>query len=353
MKPFSFNRIFNVLLAFIPVAILADFLKFSPVIIFFLCACAIIPLAKFIGEATEELATRTNPALGGFLNATFGNATELIIGVFALNAGLIEIVKASITGSIISNLLFVLGFSMLAGGMKHTKQEFNRTAVVASGATLLLAIIAMIIPAIFFDSAPGIGSDVIENLSIWVCAVLLIVYASSLFFTMYTHKHLYIEEVGHFEPKWSISFSLGVLLVCMLLVAWVSEILVQTITPLVASLGWSQLFIGVIFVALIGNASEHVSAVTTAMKNRMDLSLNIAIGSATQIALFVAPILVFVSLAIGHPMSLVFNSFELIAMVLSVIIANFVVADGESNWLEGLQLVAAYAIMAIAFFLHP
>ncbi len=353
MTTLDLDWFFVGMLVFVPIAIGASLFGVPPVFIFFLSAIAVIPLAKYIGEATEELATRTSPAFGGFLNATFGNATELIIGILALNAGLIEIVKASITGSVISNLLFVLGFAMLAGGSKHHKQEFNRTAVLANGSTLFLAVIAMIIPAIFFETAPQIGANVIQNLSVWVSGVLLIVYAASLFFTMYTHKHLYVEEIGRYEPKWSVTRSLVILTASTIGVAWVSSILVDSITPVVEALGWSQLFVGVIFVAIIGNAAEHVSAVTTALKNRMDLSLQISIGSATQIAMLVAPLLVLGSLVLGHPMSLVFNTFELIAMVLSVIIVNFVVSDGESNWLEGLQLLAAYAIMVIAFFLHP
>jgi len=353
MESKELDWLFVGMLVFVPIAIGASAFGVSPVVVFFLCAIAVIPLAKYIGEATEELATRTSPAFGGFLNATFGNATELIIGIFALNAGLIELVKASVTGSVISNLLLVLGFAMLAGGSKHKKQEFNRTAVLAAGSTLFLAVIAIIIPAIFSETAPNIGSGVVENLSLWVSGVLILVYIGSLFFTMYTHKHLYVEEVGKYEPKWSLRRSLLILGASTVAVAWVSSILVDSVTPLVSTLGWSQLFVGVIFVAIIGNAAEHVSAVQTALKNRMDLSLQISIGSATQIAMLVAPVLVFASLLLGHPMSLIFNTFELIAMVLSVVIVNFVVTDGESNWFEGMQLLAAYAIMAIAFFLHP
>lgn len=347
------DRIFLALLACVPIALAAAYGGASPTAVFFLSALAIIPLAKYIGEATEELAARTSAAIGGLLNATFGNATELIIGIFALQAGLLEVVKASITGSVISNLLFVLGFAMLAGGAKRAKQVFNKTAVLANGSTLFLAVIAMTIPAIFFETAPGIGAALVEDLSALVSLVLLAVYAASLFFTMHTHRHLYIEEVGHYEPKWRASTSVAVLVGATVAVAWLSELLVGSIEPLVESLGWSQLFIGVIFVAIIGNAAEHVSAVTTAFKDRMDLSLQISVGSATQIAMLVAPLLVLVSIVLGHPMSLVFNTFELVAMVLSVVIVNFVVQDGESNWLEGVQLLAAYLIMAIAFFLHP
>jgi Ca2+:H+ antiporter len=345
--------VFLGLLVFVPVAIIAAYLGVSPTIIFFLCAIAIVPLAKFIGESSEDLASRTSPAVGGLLNATFGNATELIIGLFALRAGLIEVVKASITGSILGNLLLVVGCAMLAGGVRHKKQTFNRTAVLASGSTLFIAAIALVIPAIFLQTQPQISSAVIEHISVLVAVALLLVYASMLFFSLHTHKHLYIEEVGKYESRWSVSRSVLTLLGATLAVAWMSELLVNSIRPLVTSLGWSQMFIGVIFLAIIGNVAEHSSAVTVAVKNRMDLSLQIAIGSATQIALVVAPLLVLVSLFLPQVMNLIFDPFELVAIVLSVLMINLIVMDGESNWLEGVQLLSAYAIMAVVFFFHP
>lgn len=341
------------LLAFVPIAIGAHLFGVSPSIVFFLSALAIVPLAKFIGEATEEIASRTTPAVGGLLSATFGNATELIIGIFALKAGLIEVVKASITGSIIGNLLLVLGLSMFVGGLKREKQTFNRTGALASGSTLFLALIALVMPAIFLQTAPGVGDTIVEHLSILVSITLLVMYAATLFFSLHTHKHLYTEDSGAFEPKWSLLRSLLTLLFATLAVAWMSDILVGSIEPLVQNFGWTQLFIGVIFVAIIGNAAEHFSAVNAAIKNRMDLSIQIAVGSATQIVLAVAPVLVLISLLFDQQMSLVFNLFELISIVLSVIIVNFIVADGESNWLEGAQLLLAYIIVAIAFFFHP
>jgi Ca2+:H+ antiporter len=346
------ERIFFGLLIFTPIAIVASYLSVSPVAIFLLSAIAIVPLAKYIGDSTEELAARTSPALGGLLNATFGNATELIIGFFALRAGLVEVVKASITGSIIGNLLFVLGLAMLLGGWGKEKQVFNRTGALASGASLFLAVIALVIPAIFVATAPQVAGHIVENLSVAVSLLLLVMYGAGLYFSLSTHKHLYTEELGH-SPEWSTMRSIATLLVATIAVAWVSEILVGAIEPIVQSLGWTELFIGVIFIAIIGNAAEHFSAVSVALKNRMDLSLSIAIGSATQIALVAAPVLVLASLFFAEPMSLVFNTFELIALVLSIIIVNIVVSDGESNWLEGAQLLAAYAVMAIAFFLHP
>ena len=320
---------------------------------FFISAIAIIPLAKFIGEATEELSIHTGPALGGFLNATFGNATELIIGVFAIKAGLIEVVKASITGSIIGNLLLVLGMAIFFGGVKFKKQEVNKTAALASAATLLLAAIALIIPAIFLQTAPGVGGGVIENLSLAVAVLMILSYIANLLFSLKTHKHLYTEEVGKVEAKWSMKKSILILLGATVAVAWMSEILVGSIEPVVAIFGWTELFIGVIFVAIIGNAAEHTSAITMALKNKMDLAVQISIGSATQIVMFVMPVLILISLMFKTQMSIVFNTFELIVIVLSVMIANLIIEDGETNWFEGLQLMIAYFIIAIAFFLHP
>ena len=347
------NIFFLALLVFVPITVGAHFVGASSVVVFFLSALAIVPLAKYIGEATEALASRTSPAVGGLLSSTFGNATELIIGILALRAGLIEVVKASITGSIIGNLLLVLGLAMFAGGWGRDKQTFNRTGVLASGSTLFLAVIALVMPAIFLQTAPSAGAAIIGRLSVWVSLALLGMYAASLFFSLHTHKHLYTEEVGEYEPRWSTLRSILTLLAATLTVAWVSDILVGAIQPLVAAFGWSELFVGVILLAIIGNAAENLSAVTVARKNRMDLSLQIAIGSATQIALVVAPVLVLASALFGQHMNLIFNTFELVAIVLSVIVVNAIVVDGESNWLEGVQLLVAYIIVAVAFFFHP
>ncbi|MEI6843611.1 MAG: calcium/proton exchanger [bacterium] len=347
------DKFFTLMLVFVPVTIVGYFLHLPAMALFILSALAIIPLAKFIGEATEELTIYTGAALGGFLNATFGNATELIIGVFALRAGLIEVVKASITGSIIGNLLLVLGTAILFGGRKRIKQEFNATAARASASTLLLAVVALIIPAVFLQTAPTAGANIIEELSIFVSVFMIIAYGASLLFSLYTHKHLYTQEVAKVEAKWSKSKSILILLVSTLAVAFMSEILVGSIEPLVANLGWSELFIGVIFVAIIGNAAEHTSAITVAIKNKMDLTLQVSIGSATQIAMFVAPALVLISLFFQEKMSLVFSTFELVTIIFSVFIVNSIVEDGESNWFEGVQLLMAYAIIAVAFFFHP
>lgn len=348
------NRFFLVLLLFTPLAIAAEYLSWPPLYVFLISAAAIIPLAKYIGEATEELATRSGPAVGGLLNATFGNATELIIGLFALQAGLVEVVKASITGSIIGNLLFVLGLAMFAGGFHRERQRFNATAAKASASMLLLAMVALVIPAIFLETIDGAsGFVIVEHLSVFVAVLMMIAYAVSLLFSLRTHAHLYQEVAVETPPRWSVLYSVGVLAAATVAVAVVSEMLVGAITPLIVDFGWTELFIGVIVVAIVGNAAEHLSAVTVALKNRMDLSLSIAIGSATQIIMFVAPALVLVSLFFSEPMSLVFNLFELVAIVFSVLVANSVVEDGESTWFEGFQLLVAYIIMAVAFFLHP
>jgi len=347
------DYLFIALLVFVPLSIGAAFAHVSPVIVFFLSALAVVPLAKYIGRSTEELATRTTPAVGGLLSASFGNATELIIGALALNAGLVEVVKASITGSIIGNLLFVLGLAMFSGGWRREKQTFNKTGILAQCSTLLLATIALIVPAFFFQTASGAGAPRTEGMSVLVSLVLISMYGANLVFSLHTHKHLYREAAGRFQPRWGIPRALLTLVAATLAVACVSELLVTAIEPLIASLGWSQLFVGVIVVALIGNAAENFSAVLVARKNRMDLALQISVGSATQIVLFVAPVLVLLGALLHHPMDLIFNAFELVAMVLAVVIVNFIVQDGESNWLEGLQLLAAYVIMALAFFLHP
>jgi Ca2+:H+ antiporter len=344
---------FIALLAFIPITITGSSLGFSPSWLFVLSAIAIIPLAKFIGDATEELSAKSGPALGGLLNATFGNATELLIGTFALQQGLVEVVKASITGSLIGNLLLVLGTAIFAGGTRYKTLAFNRSAAQASSSTLLLAVIAMTIPAIFFQTSPSMERPVTtESLSLWVSVLMIMSYLASLWFVLRTHAHFYLTKTEHYEAEWSVRKALIILLLAMVAVGWISDILVRSIEPVALRFGLTQLFIGVVVVAVVGNAAEHTSAIVMATKNRMDLTLQITIGSATQIVMLVAPILVLTSILFAKPMNLVFNTFELAAIILSVLIVNQVVGDGESNWFEGLQLMLAYAIIAAAFFLH-
>jgi Ca2+:H+ antiporter len=348
-----FDKFFLWLLLLTPIALISHLLDLSTVLTFTIAALAIIPLAKFLGEATEELASRLGPASGGLLNATFGNATEIIIAIVALNAGLIEVVKASITGSIVGNLLLVLGMSILIGGLKHKKQTFNRVGTMASASMLFLAVIALTIPAFLTHASNDVTTQTTQHLSNIVAIFMFIIYIANLVFVFLTHKHLYTEEVGKYEARWSVSRSIWVLVGSTVAIALISETLVDSIKPVMAELGWTELFVGTVIIAIIGNAAEHFSAIVMAAKNRMDLSLQIAVGSAVQVAMFVVPILVFVSLFMGEDMNLVFTTFELAAIVLAIMITNLVIQDGESNWLEGAQLVSAYAIIAVAFYLHP
>jgi Ca2+:H+ antiporter len=351
------NKLFLALLLFTPLSLLAAFVHLSPILTFFLSAIAIIPLSKYIGDATQELTAHTNAGFGGFLNATLGNAPELLVGIFALHAGLLDVVKASIIGSVLGNVLLVLGTSILVGGWKRERQKFNATAAKAGCSMLLLATLALVVPALFQMTSPGISSGATMSLSVVVALMMIFAYLAQLVFTLRTHKHLYSverEEGERAVPSWSISKSLIVLFIATIVVALVSDTLVGSIEPIVTYFGWTQLFIGVIIIAIVGNAAEHTSAIQAALRDHMDLTLNIAIGSATQVVMFVAPILVLVSLFFGqlHFMNLVFNPFELVAFVFAVFVTNAIIEDGETNWLEGVQLLAAYGILAVAFFLH-
>ncbi|HEY9899174.1 MAG TPA: calcium/proton exchanger [Pantanalinema sp.] len=345
------------LLVFIPVSVLAELLHWDPTVVFVTSCLAIVPLAKLMGYATEEIAIKAGPGIGGLLNATFGNAVELIIAVIALQKGLLMVVQASITGSILGNLLLVLGLSVLLGGLKHKEQRFNRTIAGANGAMLMLAVSSLLIPAAFVYTSPvTLATPGVQNLSHWVAILLLVVYGLSLVFSLKTHSHLYdgsSHGEGVEEPTLSQPKAIALLLGATALVAIESEFLVGSIEAVTHKWGLSELFIGVILIPLIGNAAEHLTAVTVAMKNKMDLSLGIAVGSSLQIALLVAPILVLVGWAIGQPLTLHFNLFEVVAIGIAVAIANMIAQDGESNWFEGAQLLAAYAILAIAFFFHP
>ena len=355
------NIIFSILLLFIPISLAAHFLEWGDLIVFITAALAILPLAAWMGTATEEIAVVVGPGIGGFLNATFGNATELIIALVALNAGLIDVVKASITGSIISNLLLVMGLSMLLGGIRYKEQTFESVIARVNASSMNLAVIAILLPTAMNYTSIGISEKTVQNLSLAVAVVLILVYGLTLLFSMKTHAYLYdvgvadIEEeaeaVVHKKPNvwlWS-----GVLLVCTLLVAFESELLVGSLEVATSQLGLSALFTGVILVPIIGNAAEHATAVTVAMKNKMDLAMSVAVGSSMQIALFVAPVLVIAGWVIGQPMDLDFNPFELVAVAVSVLIANSISSDGKSNWLEGTLLLAAYTVLGFAFYFHP
>jgi len=353
------------LAVFIPAAVALEIAHASPVLIFAAAALGVIPTAAVMGEATEQIAAKTGPGIGGFLNVTFGNAPELIIAFFALKEGLQEVVKASIVGSIIGNILLVLGAAMLVGGLKREKQTFSRTAASAQSGMLLLALTALIMPALFQlihggglpsvgDERVDFGSD-LETLSLGVAIVLMLSYAAGLFFSLKTHKKVFnpygAEEEEH-EHSWSIRRAMLMLGGAALLVGLMSEILVGSISEASHEIGLSEFFVGVFVVAIVGNAAEHWVAVLVAAKDKMDLAVGIAIGSSAQIALFVAPVLVLLSFVIGPaPMALVFNGYELGGLVFAVLIANFLTQDGESNWFEGVQLLALYAVLGIVFFL--
>ena len=347
----------NLLLIFIPVSLAMELLGLPRLWLFAAAALAIIPLAGLIGESTEQLSHPLGPGIGGLLNATFGNATELIIALFALTAGLQEVVKASITGSIIGNILLVLGLSMFLGGWGRDKQAFNQTHAGASSAMLFLAVVALVMPAVFDLAVFGSLSRVtpsIESLSLLVAFVLMATYLASLVFSLKTHRDLFTSVPTASEPvRLSVVNSLELLVVATALTAVEAELLVNAIAEATVELGMSQFFVGAIVVAVVGNAAEHFSAVLMAMKNKMALSMAIATGSATQIALFVAPVLVLVAFLIGQPMSLIFTPFEIVAVGLSVVALVIVSLDGESNWFEGLQLLAVYVVLAIVFYFVP
>jgi len=345
-------NVMHLLLVFVPLAVGADLLHASPVLVFALTALGVIPLAGLIGEATEELAAHTGPRLGGLLNATLGNAAELIITIFAIRAGLLELVKASITGSSLGNLLLILGLSVLLGGIKNGTQRFDRTQAGLNATMLILAVIAILVPSIFGHAIEP-DHHAVELLSESVAVVMIVVYGLGVLYSFTTGKTGPLSHEPAHEARWSVRMALVVLLVSTLGIAWLSEALVGSVEHVTESLGWSEFFVGIIIVPIVGNVAEHLVAVKVAIKNRMELSLTIALGSSLQIALFVAPLLVFLSLLMGNPMDLVFNQFELIALAAASLIAALVALDGESNWLEGAQLLAVYVILAIAFFFLP
>jgi Ca2+:H+ antiporter len=350
----------NLLLVMVPTAIVLELTSADPLYIFIASTVAIIPLAGWMGRATEWIAEHVGPGIGGLLNATFGNAAELIIAVMALRAGLIDVVKASITGSIIGNILLVLGVAMVAGGVRRPELKFNRTAASMSSTLLALSAVALIVPALFHQLARGAGAVPAERtLSLEIAILLAIIYILSLIFSLRTHKHLYVGEATQesAEALHMRHVPLGratmILVVATAFVALMSEFLVSTVEHAAEALGMSDVFVGVFLVAIIGNAAEHSTAVLVAMKNKMDLAINIAVGSSIQVALLVAPLLVFISYAFGRPMDLVFTTFEIAAVALSAGIVNLIALDGESNWMEGILLLAVYAILGMAFYALP
>lgn len=349
----------NWLLVFGPVAIVLN--HFAPAhyaLIFGSAAIAILPLAGWLGRATEQLADRSGEGIGGLLNATFGNAAELIISLAALRAGLHDVVKATIVGSIVGNILLVLGAAMLAGGLRYREQHFNLAGARAQATMLTLAIIALVIPAAYNVLVGERYAGGERALSISISLVLLAVYAMFLVFSLWTHPSFFLgvkaSENGEQAQSWSLTRSIAVLAACTVAIAWLSEILVGTVEPTAHAFGLSNIFVGVFVIAIIGNAAEHSTAITAAARNRMDLSLSIAIGSSIQVALFVAPVLVLASLLVGpQPMDLLFGKGLLLAVFVAVVITGQVASDGRSDWLKGVQLLAVYLILGLAFFLTP
>lgn len=348
------------MLLFVPIALLAEHVfHASPVLVFIFACLAIIPLADFVGEATEELSVHTGPRIGGLLNATLGNAAELIITIFAIREGLLDLVRASITGSIIGNLLLVLGLSLLFGGIKNGTQVFNRRTAGVNGTLLVLAVVALAIPSLF-DIAIQDNKAAELGLSEGVALVMILLYGLYVLYSFTggakaaeneVNRESAAEEVHH--AKWSIQFAIGVLVVTTLGIVFMSETLVGAVEAVTSTLGLTEFFIGIILIPLIGNVAEHLVAVEVAYKNKMELSLAVSLGSSIQIALFVAPVLVFISLLFGDPLLLVFNSFELVALIGAALTAALIAQDGESNWLEGAMLLAVYVMLGLAFFYLP
>jgi Ca2+:H+ antiporter len=346
-----------VLLIFLPIALVLEYVTHAGgIAIFITSALAIIPLAGLMGRATEQLAERLGEGIGGLLNATFGNAAELIIAIVALNAGFHDLVKASITGSIIGNILLVFGAASLYGGLKYPFQRFNPTAASLGSTLLVLSAIALVVPAIFHLVGGAEALPAEGTLSFEISIVLIVTYILSLVFTLKTHRHLYVGEHAPeaLDGRKGVGQSVLLLLLATAGVAVMSELLVGAVEESASTLGMNEVFVGVILVAIIGNAAEHSSAILLAGKNRMDASINIAVGSSIQIALFVAPVLVFLSYVMGPaPLDLIFTRMEVVAVAISVGIMALVCLDGESNWMEGVLLLAVYIILGMAFWFLP
>ncbi|MED0659498.1 calcium/proton exchanger [Bacillus smithii] len=348
------NKIFAIMVfAGVPLSVIGALLHWPAVMMFVVYCFTIIALASYMGRATESLAIIAGPRIGGLLNATFGNAVELIISIFSLKAGLVEVVLASLTGSVLGNLLLVAGLSFFLGGLKFKRQKFNvYDARHNSGLLMFAVIVAFVIPEIFSLKMTG---DKTFSLSIGIAVIMILLYLAALFFKLVTHRGVYHStqesQEEHEEPEWKKGKAMIILALATIAVAYVSENLVHTFEVVADKFGWSELFIGVIIVAIVGNAAEHASAVLMSMKNKMDIAVEIAIGSTLQVAMFVAPILVLASMFFEQSMPLIFTLPELISMVTAVLLTIVIQNDGESNWFEGLTLIAAYFIMGIGFYL--
>jgi len=357
----------NVLLVFGLVAIVGELAGWNPLLVFVSSGLAMIPLAGLLGEATEVLAAHTGPRLGGLLNATLGNAAELIITTMAIREGILnpainehmlDLVRASLTGSILGNILLVLGLSILVGGLKHGLQKFDRSHAGTNATMLILAAAALVIPSLFSHSIEAVNHEAVEYLSLGVAGVMILLYVLAMIYQFrnpgtHSYENAEYTTAKQESPHWSVRRAIAVLLLSTAAIVWMSELLVGTVEHVVLQVGISEFFLGIIIIPLIGNVAEHLVSVQVAAKNQMELSLAISVGSSLQIALFVAPLLVFVSLLMGNPLTLVFDQFELIALMAAVLIGGLVSLDGESNWLEGAMLLTVYTIVALAFFWLP
>ncbi len=351
------------MLVFIPITLIAKWLNLNPVIVFIASGLAIVPLAARMASSTEAIAEVVGPALGGLLNSTFGNATELIISIVALRAGLVEVVKASITGTIIANLLLALGAAIFFGGLRFKEQSFSPTVARINASSLNLALVVMLTPtAIHFTSPQGLLPATMNNFSLVLALLLLTFYLLMLLFSMKTHSHIYqmvdLEADLEIEPvnepdHGGLWRSVGVLLVCTFVLVFISETLVASLEKAIATVGLTDLFTGVILIPIFGGAVEYITTITFAMKNKMDLAVSVALGSSLQIAMFAAPILVLAGQLMGQPMNLEFNAFEMLAVAIAVLITNSISTDGQSNWLEGAMLLVTYAVLGAAFYFHP
>ena len=356
----------NILLVAVPLTVYFNYIAHDPNISFITSMIAIMPLAFLMGKATEEIALRTSESVGGLLNATFGNAAEMILALFALYAAstttdpetaenMIHLVQASLIGSILGNLLLVMGLAFVWGGMHHSEQKFSETQVSSNSSLLLLAVIVLIIPTVFNFTVDGTaGDDGVEKLSHAAAIILLAIYGLFLLFQLKTHSHLFAtENVHHEEPQMDQKDAIILLILATVLVSWMAEVLVHSVESAAEQYHLPYIFIGVILLPLFGNAAEHFTAVSVAAKNKMDLSFAISIGSSTQIAVFVAPLMIMIAWMWGVPLTFEFGILETIAVFLAVSIANLIAADGKSNWLEGLMLLSTYAVLGLAFFFHP
>jgi Ca2+:H+ antiporter len=346
-------KVLYALLVFVPIAIIARLAGASPIAVFILSALAIIPLSGVLGAATEAVAEHTSPAIGGVLSATMGNLAELIIASVALRAGLIDLVKASITGSILGNLLLVLGIALFAGGLKYKVQKFNPNLAATSTTVLLIAVFGLVVPALFYGLHPDPERVATVRMSHYVAPLLIAGYIAWLVFSLWTHSSSFETEGGPavtVGPKWSSKKALIILLAAAIAIGVVAEVLVSATEQAVKVLGLSEFFVGLILIPIIGNAAENSSAIIMAMRNRMDLALNIAVGSSIQVALLIAPLLVLLGMVFHQPMDLAFTTMEVASIGLAVLVTSSVIRDAETNWLEGVLLLLAYSVLGVAFF---